>query len=93
MDLDVAHSEHGEGQLSAFIAHRHEKRVAEEGERRAEEIWQESVRRYHEREREQNRWAWVRHFDLMAANHAKLAEEYERRASELCENGHKKGEA
>jgi hypothetical protein len=39
------------------------------------------------REREQNRWEWVRHFDRMAKRHAALAADYERRADELCEKG------
>jgi hypothetical protein len=50
-----------------------------------EELWMESTRRFHARRREENRWAWIRHFDRMAANHAKLSEDYQRRAEKLCE--------
>jgi hypothetical protein len=45
----------------------------------------ESVKRYHAKIREENRWAWIRHFDRMAQSHAKLSEEYQRRAEKLCE--------
>jgi hypothetical protein len=51
-----------------------------------EELWMESVRRFHERQREQNRWAWVGYFDLMAENHARLSQSYKERAEKLlCE--------
>lgn len=49
--------------------------------------YMESVRRFHARRREQNRWEWVRFFDRMAASHARIAQDYERRAAELCEKG------
>jgi hypothetical protein len=50
--------EAAEVQLERFITQRHEKRVAEEGERAAEERWRESVARYNERERRQIRAEW-----------------------------------
>jgi len=50
-----------------------------------EDLWLESTRRYDERRREQHRWEWVRFFDKMAASHARISEDYQRRAEELCE--------
>ena len=44
----------------------------------------ESVRRHHEKIRQRNRWEWVRFFDRMAQSHASIAQDYERRAEELC---------
>jgi hypothetical protein len=78
-------AEAAESQLERFITQRHEKRVASEGERAAQEMWMESVVRYNEREREQNRWEWVRFFDRMAQSHARISEEYEARAQKLLE--------
>jgi hypothetical protein len=61
--LDVASDtrspEAAEAQLERFISQRHEKRVASEGERQAEEMWMESVARYNERERRQMRAEWT----------------------------------
>lgn len=51
-----------------------------------EETWKRSAVRHQEKIRRQNRWEWVRFFDRMAASHARLAEDYERRANELCES-------
>jgi hypothetical protein len=47
-----------EAQLERFITQRHERRVASEGERAAEEMWMESVDRFNERERRQIRAEW-----------------------------------
>ena len=46
-----------------------------------------NVGRYERRQRRQIRAAWFSHFCLMAENHAALAESYQRRAEELCEEG------
>ena len=83
----VARGEMVEGELDAFISKRDKQRRAEEGERREAEAWAESVARQNAAEREQNRWEWVRHFDRMAESHARLSQEYKRRADELCEKG------
>jgi hypothetical protein len=47
------------------------------------DLWRESTRRYHQRRREQHRWEWIRHFDKMADSHARISEDYRRRADEL----------
>jgi hypothetical protein len=74
-----------EKELDALIRRRDEKRRLTEGERLEEEMYAESVRRFHERQREENRWEWVRYFDRMAQSHAKLSENYRERAEKLCE--------
>ncbi len=52
----------------------------------AEASYVESVRRHHEKIRQRNRWEWVRFFDRMAQSHARIAQDYERRAEELCKS-------
>jgi hypothetical protein len=52
-----------------------------------EESYMESVRRFHARRQDQYRWEWVRYFDRMARNHARLAEEHAARAEALMEPG------
>ena len=47
----------------------------------------ESVRRYHARRRKKIAALWFAHFRRMAANHARISEDYERRAEELCKEG------
>jgi hypothetical protein len=55
-----------------------------------EELWKMSVRRHHEKIRQRNRWEWVRFFDRMAQSHARIAQDYERRAEELCTDERKR---
>jgi hypothetical protein len=50
VDTKKRSAEAAEAQLEHFITQRHERRVADEGERAAEEMWMESVARYNERE-------------------------------------------
>jgi hypothetical protein len=57
--VDVARGEMVEAELDRLVEKRHDRRVADEGERPAEEIWMESERRYDERRRADNRAAWV----------------------------------
>ncbi len=52
-----------------------------------EPSYAESVRRFHARRQESHRWEWVRYFDRMARNHARLAEEHAARAEALMEPG------
>jgi len=85
--MDVAHGERVDKELTAFIEKRDRQRRKAEGERSLEEAWMESERRYDDRRRRRNRALWFAHFCRMAASHARLAEDYERRAEELCEEG------
>jgi hypothetical protein len=78
--VDIAHGEMVEKDLDRLI----EKRAAVEDPEAKEALWFRSVERYNARRRDQNRWEWVRHFDRMAANHAAISEDYQRRAEALC---------
>jgi hypothetical protein len=94
LDTRTRSEEAAEAQLERFITQRHEKRVADEGERQAEEMWRESVRRFHERSEAEMRERWVEYHTHMATLHGRLAEEHEAKALELENgNGHKKGAA
>src|SRR5215210_2095770 len=66
VDIKVANArsadrsaEAAEAQLDSFISRRHEQRAKDEGERRAEEMWAESVRRHEAQMREENRLLWL----------------------------------
>ena len=83
--MDIARGEQVETELDRLIERRDTERRRTEAERRMEELWAESVRRYNARQREQNRWEWVRYFDRIAASLRTRAQEYDRRAEELLE--------
>jgi hypothetical protein len=85
--VDISRSEQVETDLDRLIERRHDQRVQTEGERRAEELWQESVRRYNARQDADHRAAWCEHFRKMRAVHYGLGDEYDARLREL-ENGH-----
>ena len=67
--MDAEKTSMVEGELDNFISRRHEKRVEEEGERPAEEMWAESERRYEARRREENHAAWCKYHQDQAARH------------------------
>jgi len=80
-----------EAELDRFIRTRHDKRVANEGERPALEAWMESERRYEEQRRQENRAAWYGwHLD-QAERHRRTLEglitHHETQAERLCEEG------
>ncbi len=56
-------------------------------QREREEIWEASMRRDRERRRLEIRSEWYGFFCRMAQAHAGIAEDYERRAEELCKEG------
>ena len=71
---------------SASIDELIERRAREKsaaGERAA--MYAESSRRHREKKREQHLWEWVRFFDRMTASHARMSEDYQRRAEALLE--------
>ncbi len=71
-------------ELDAFI----ERRARQNGEKRPEEVaYAASVRRYHSRQRREIAAAWFAHFCRMAENHARISEDYQRRAEALCKEG------
>jgi hypothetical protein len=87
--MEVAHGEMAEKQLDILITRRHDRRVADKGERPAFEMWQESERRYDERRREANRQAWASFHEGQAERHRRtlqdLIEHHEMQAAKLCE--------
>ena len=96
LDRVVEAVERIEAGHDSLIAGRDAERRAA-GEASSAEVLEQERRGREERrrdaERERNRWRWVRHFDRMAARHAALAADYERRAAELCEEAPTGGEA
>jgi hypothetical protein len=95
--VDLAHDisegfakgETAEATLDSFISKRHEKRVKAEGERAAEELYAESVRRYNAQQREELRAEW-REYHRAAAERARrtletLVAEHEAAAEKLLD--------
>jgi hypothetical protein len=87
--MGVAGGEMAEKQLDILITRRHDRRVADEGERQALEMWQESERKYAERRGEANRQAWASFHEEQAERHRAtlqaLVEHHEIQAAKLCE--------
>jgi hypothetical protein len=71
--VDVAHGEWVEMEPTSFIGKRDRQRRRAKGERRLEEAWMESERRYIEKRRRTNRALSFAHFCQMAASHARRA--------------------
>lgn len=78
MDLITA-----ESQLNALVERRGLQ--ADPEQQRVEDLFAESTRRHHAKLREQHRWEWIRFFDRMAESHARMSEDYQRRAAALLE--------
>jgi hypothetical protein len=76
-------AEAAEAQLERFITQRHERRVQAEGEREAEEMWRESVARFHERSEAEMRSRWIDFHQNMHRLHSTLAAEHEAKAGKL----------
>ena len=85
--MDVAQSYQVEKDLDRLIERRSQNGEQDPDER--DELWKESIRAYHEHRHRQNVAAWFAYFCRMADSHSRLAQEYERRAEELCEEGEK----
>jgi hypothetical protein len=87
--MDVARGELVEKELNVLITRRHDRRVADEGERPALEMWQESERRYDERRRQANRKAWASFHEGQAERHRRTLQDliahHETQAAKLCE--------
>ena len=80
---DISRRETVAAEIDAFISRRHDRRVAEEGERPEEEMWAASERAYFARRREENRLAWCDYFKRLATSLRSRAEEYDQRAALL----------
>ena len=78
-----------EGELDRLI----ERRSRQVDPDEEHELWQESVRRYNARRREENRLAWCDYFSHLAGSLRTRAEEYDRRAQTLMETDQPKGAA
>jgi bisphosphoglycerate-dependent phosphoglycerate mutase len=93
--MGVAGGEMAEKQLDILITRRHDRRVADEGERQALEMWQESERKYAERRGEENRQAWASFHEEQAERHrrtlAGLVAGHEAAAVQLREVGASSG--
>jgi hypothetical protein len=74
LNRDIARGEATEKELDRLITRRHDARVSSEGERQAEEMWQESERKYAERRREANRQAWTSFHEEQAERHRAVLE-------------------
>jgi hypothetical protein len=79
----IARREATEAELTRLI----EKRVQADDPEAEHELRKASVRRHHEKIRQQHRWEWVRYFDRMAESHARLSESYRERAEALVDQG------
>jgi hypothetical protein len=81
--MNIAHGEMVEAELNRLI----EKRSTRETDSEEKEaLWQESVRRYNARRREENRLAWCDYFSHLAGALRARAEEYDHRARTLLED-------
>jgi hypothetical protein len=85
--VDISRSEQVETDLDRLIERRDTERRKSEGERAAEELWQASVRRFHERQEADHRLAWCDYERRMRDLHWSLGDEHDRKLKKL-ENGH-----
>jgi hypothetical protein len=81
--VDIARGELVEAELDRFIETRSRKRDPD----KEHELWEESVRRYDARRREDNRLAWCDYFSRLAGSLRARAEEYDQRAELLESRG------
>ena len=85
--MDIAHGEMVERELDRLITRRSKHKDPEE----QSEAWQQSVRRYNVRRREENRLLWCDYFSHLAGSLRARAEEYDQRAQTLMETEQPKG--
>ncbi len=102
--MDIARGEMVEGELDTLIRRRDAERRKTEGERREEEMYAESVRRFNERQRQQAWWERLRYHERMIRVHTTTSEVIIARHEEdaarcrhalglIEENGHKERSA
>jgi hypothetical protein len=82
--VDIAHGEMVERELDQLITRRSKHKDPEE----QSEAWQQSVRRYNIRRKEENRLAWCHYFERLAWSLRTRAAEYDRRAQALMQGEH-----
>jgi hypothetical protein len=56
------------------VERRHDQRAKSEGERREEQLWMETVRRYHEKERTSLLWERLRYHEALIQSHSSTFE-------------------
>jgi hypothetical protein len=81
--VDYERIEAAEASLDAIIRRNHAKRVEEEGESAAEELWRESERRHQEARRAENKALWVAFWRSVARSLRAQALSAERNAAQL----------
>jgi hypothetical protein len=79
--VDIAQGERTVAELDAFI----ERRTRQKDPDEESELWQESIRRYNARRREENRPAWCNYFSRLAGSLRARTEEYDQSVA-LLEN-------
>jgi len=79
--VEIARGEMVERELDAMIERRSRKKDPDE----ESELWQESVRRYNAKRRQENRLAWCDYFSHLAGALRARAEEYDQRSRALLE--------
>lgn len=91
LSRDIAQGLQVDGELDRFIEKRHEKRIAEEGERAQEAAWAESARKHAAKQRQQARAEWHIHHTEQAERLRNTLEDliahHEQRAEELSLGG------
>jgi hypothetical protein len=81
--LDVVHTEAAEAELTRMVEKRSRNGDHDPDER--EELYMESVRRYHEARRRENQARWYSFHADMSELHRRLSEEHAQKAEKLCE--------
>ncbi len=81
-EVDIAHTEMVEAELTRFIEKRHEKRVKTEGQRVEEELWMASARIYNNGKERERAVAWYCYEKRLERLHTALAAEHEAKARE-----------
>jgi hypothetical protein len=56
------------------VERRHDQRAKSEGQKREEELWMETVRRYHEKERTSLLWERLRYHEALIQSHSSTFE-------------------
>lgn len=67
-----------EADLDTLITRSHERRVATDGERPAEEAWKETERRHMVARRAANREAWIEYYEGQAERHSAVERHQDR---------------
>jgi hypothetical protein len=75
-----------EAELDAFIERRSRRRSQETDPDEQEELWRESVRRFHERSEAEMRHRWVEYHRHLQVLHQNLADEHEAEAEKLLDS-------